>query len=122
MRLRGNDISSTGFLAICEAIGGVDDSTAALEELDMGNNRVVSNVDDFTFAIYLLFAAAPNLKHVDWTGNKIGLSNDGDMKFIGEMPSLESLRLYDTPITDGGLKNLADLSRLERLNVACDPG
>lgn len=89
LRLRGNNITSTGFLAICEAIGGVADSTSTLEELDMGNNRVASNVDDFSFAIYLLFSAAPNLTHLDLTGNRIGLANnDGDMKLIGEILSL----------------------------------
>jgi Leucine-rich repeat (LRR) protein len=88
LRLRGNNITSTGFLAICEAIGGVADSSSALEELDMGYNKVVSNIDDFAFAMYLLFSGAPNLKHLDLTGNRIGFANDGGMNLIREILSL----------------------------------
>ena len=88
LRLRGNNITSTGFLAICEAIGGVADSASALEELDMGYNKVVSNIDDFAFAMYLLFSGAPNLKHLDLTGNRIGFANDGGMNLIREILSL----------------------------------
>ena len=116
LRLRGNNITSTGFLAICEAIGGVADDISALEELDIGNNRVVSNIDDFAFAMYLLFSAAPNLKHLDLTGNRIGLSNGGDMKMIGEILSLnehyggrlETLNLSDNFLCDRAVIHMAE--------------
>lgn len=133
LRLRGNNITSTGFLAICEAIGGVADSTSALEELDMGYNAVVSNIDDFAFAMYLLFSAAPNLKHLDLTGNKIGLSNDGGVNLIGEILSLnkhcgdgrlETLNLSHNFLCDRAAIHLAeamiilDLKSLTRLNLS----
>ena len=132
LRLRGNNITSKGFLAICEAIGGVADSTSALEELDMGYNEVVSNIDDFAFAMYLLFSAAPNLKHLDLTGNKIGLSNDGGMTLIGEILSLnehcggrlETLNLSDNFLCDRAAIHLADammildFKSLTRLNLS----
>ncbi len=120
LRLRGNNITSTGFLAICEAIGGVADSTSALEELDMGNNRVASNVDDFSFALYLLFSAAPNLTHLDLTGNRIGLVDDRDMKLIGEIITLnqhyggrlEALNLSANFLCDRAVIHLAETMML----------
>lgn len=120
LRLRGNNITSTGFLAICEAIGGVADSISALEELDIGNNRVASNVDDFSFGLYLLFSAAPNLTHVDLTGNRIGLVDDRDMKLIGEIIALnpnyggrlEALNLSDNFLCDRAVIHLAETMML----------
>ena len=116
LRLRGNNITSTGFLAICEAIGGVADSASALEELDMGYNRVVSNIDDFAFAMYLLFSEAKNLKHLDLTGNRIGLANDVGMNLIGEIMSLnehcggrlETLNLSHNFLCDKATIHLAE--------------
>ena len=72
------------------------DSTSTLEELDMGNNRVASNVDDFSFAIYLLFSAAPNLTHLDLTGNRIGLANnDGDDEQWSKKNFADGIMLYE---------------------------
>jgi hypothetical protein len=108
-------ISSTGFLAICEAIGGVADSTSTLEELDVGNNRVVTNVDDFSFAIFLLFSAAPNLKHLDLTGNRIGLLSDEGMQLILDILSqyecsrLETLNLSANMLGDSAVIHLAEI-------------
>lgn len=132
LRLRGNNITSKGFLAICEAIGGVADSTSALEELDMGYNAVVSNIDDFAFAMYLLFSAAPKLKHLDLAGNKIGLTNDGGRNLIGEILTLnehcggrlETLNLSHNFLCDRAAIHLAeammimDLKSLKRLNLS----
>ena len=55
--------------------------------------------------------------HLDKT-----LISDAGLTFVGEMSSLEGLRLYDTLISNCGLKSLLGLSRLERLNIGCDPG
>ncbi len=50
------------------------------------------------------------------------LISDGGLRSVGEMSSLESLRLYDTLISNEGLKELRGLVKLERLDIACDPG
>jgi len=113
---KGQQHNQHGILGHLQAIGGVADEISALEELDMGNNRVVSNIDDFAFAMYLLFSAAPNLKHLDLTGNRIGLSNGGDMKLIGEILALnehyggrlETLNLSDNFLCDRAVIHLAE--------------
>lgn len=115
LRLRGNNITSTGFLAICEAIGGLADSSSALEELDMGQNRVASNVDDFSFAMYLLFSASPKLKLLDLAGNRLGLISDHDMKLVLDILSqseyssnLETLNLNANFLDDKAATHLAE--------------
>ena len=50
------------------------------------------------------------------------LISDAGLEHIGEMSGLEGVRLYDTLISDDGLKSLLGLSKLERLDIGCDPG
>ena len=73
LRLRGSQITSRGFLALAEAIGGVEGSTSALEELDFGHTiQITDDIDDFAFGMYLLLSAAKHLKCLDLEGNYIG--------------------------------------------------
>ncbi|QDU13073.1 Leucine Rich repeats (2 copies) [Gimesia maris] len=48
--------------------------------------------------------------------------SDAGLNFIGEMRNLERVGLYDTLVSDDGLKPLLKLSKLEKLNIACAPG
>lgn len=48
--------------------------------------------------------------------------SDAGLQSIGEMKNLEGVRLYDTLVSDDGLEHLVGLAKLERLNIACDPG
>ena len=121
LRLSGNDISSAGFLAICEAIGGVADASAELQVLDIGNNRVASNVDDFIFAMYLLFSAAPKLNHLDLAGNRIGLTINSDFQLSGEILSMSEqydVRLETLNLSDNFLCDRAVVHLTERMMIS----
>jgi hypothetical protein len=48
--------------------------------------------------------------------------SDAGLDFIGEMRNLERVGLYDSLVSDDGLKPLLKLSKLEKLNIACAPG
>lgn len=48
--------------------------------------------------------------------------SDEGLMFIGEMSNLESVGLFDALVSDTGLKSLLRLSKLEQLNIACNPG
>ena len=73
LRLRGSQITSRGFLALAEAIGGMAGATSALEELDLGHTIDISkDVDDFAFGMYLFLSAATKLKSLDLEGCYLG--------------------------------------------------
>ncbi|KAL7553358.1 hypothetical protein ACHAWF_016636 [Thalassiosira exigua] len=114
LRLRGSQITSRGFLALAEAIGGVAGSTSALEELDLGYTVDIANdVDDFAFGIYLLLSASNGLKHLNLEGSFIGRSAGMALADViaGQGEHLETLDLRNNGIDDEAATRLASKIR-----------
>lgn len=123
LRIRGTQITSRGFLALAEAIGGVADSGSALEELDFGNTvGIADDVDDFAFGMFLLLSDAKNLKHLDLEGSSIG--NRAGMALaeaVAHGEVLETLNLRNNDLDDQSTIVLASkldyCKRLKRVDL-----
>mmetsp|Transcript_7597 Transcript_7597/g.16553 ORF Transcript_7597/g.16553 Transcript_7597/m.16553 type:complete len:395 (+) Transcript_7597:418-1602(+) len=114
LRLRGSQMTTWGFLALAEAIGGGAGATSALEELDFGYTfDIAKDVDDFAFGLHLLLSAATNLKHLDLEGcsiaRKAGIAV-GDIVSVNGVV-LETLNLRNNALEDDSTIRLA--SKLE---------
>ena len=80
--------------------------------VDLASSEVCN--DDLQHLIYYPGFEALNLDKTD--------ISDAGLRFIGEISSLQSVRLYDTLVSNSGLTNLQGLSKLEYLDVGCHPG
>lgn len=110
LRIRGSQITTTGFLALAEAVGGVAGSTSSLEYLDLGYTvDIAENVDDFAFGMYLILSAATNLKHLDLEGCYItqhaGMALAEILAVHGS--KIETLNLCNNALEDDAIVHLA---------------